>query len=168
MTLRLILIRHPKSSWDSPGLDDHSRPLNKRGRRGADAIGRWLAAHELYPDRVIHSTAERAVETWGLIAPHIEGGPSVRTEARLYHAAPLAMLDVLQTATAPVVMMVGHNPGCALFVAGMCRMPSSHPDFNRYPTCGTCILDFDGDDWGAIEPGTGEIVDFIVPRQLLS
>jgi phosphohistidine phosphatase len=28
MTRTLILIRHAKSDWDDPGLDDHDRPLN--------------------------------------------------------------------------------------------------------------------------------------------
>jgi hypothetical protein len=28
MTRTLILIRHTKSDWDDPGLDDHDRPLN--------------------------------------------------------------------------------------------------------------------------------------------
>ena len=167
MTRRLILIRHAKSSWDAPDLDDHDRPLNNRGRRGAKAIGTWLAAHELYPDEVIHSTAARADETWGLIAPRMDGTPLVRAERKLYHAAPVAMLDVLQEADGEVVMMIGHNPGCAMFAAGMCRIPTGHPDFNRYPTCGTCILDFDAPEWQGIEPGTGELADFIVPRQLL-
>ena len=29
--MRLILIRHAKSSWDDPFQDDHAQILNKRG-----------------------------------------------------------------------------------------------------------------------------------------
>ena len=32
---RLILTRHAKSAWDDPLLDDHDRPLNRRGMRAA-------------------------------------------------------------------------------------------------------------------------------------
>jgi len=39
---RLILMRHAKSDWGDPGLPDHDRPLNKRGRRAATALGHWL------------------------------------------------------------------------------------------------------------------------------
>ena len=35
MTLRLILTRHAKSSWDDPLIDDHDRPLNPRGAKAA-------------------------------------------------------------------------------------------------------------------------------------
>ena len=31
----LYLLRHAKSSWDDPDLDDFDRPLNKRGRKAA-------------------------------------------------------------------------------------------------------------------------------------
>ncbi|MEC7253413.1 MAG: histidine phosphatase family protein, partial [Candidatus Thermoplasmatota archaeon] len=32
MRTRLIIMRHAKSSWSDASLDDHDRPLNKRGR----------------------------------------------------------------------------------------------------------------------------------------
>ena len=38
MRTRLIVMRHAKSSWSDPSLDDHDRPLNKRGRRDAPRI----------------------------------------------------------------------------------------------------------------------------------
>ena len=31
-------MRHAKSSWDFPDLDDHDRPLNKRGVNSAKLI----------------------------------------------------------------------------------------------------------------------------------
>ena len=36
---RLILMRHAKSDWGDVALEDHERPLNKRGRRSATALG---------------------------------------------------------------------------------------------------------------------------------
>lgn len=29
----LILVRHAKSDWGNPGLDDFDRPLNERGKK---------------------------------------------------------------------------------------------------------------------------------------
>ena len=72
MTLRLILMRHAKSSWDSPGLDDHERPLNGRGCRSAKAIGAWLNDHGYLPDLVLSSDAERTRETWGIVAAELQ------------------------------------------------------------------------------------------------
>ena len=30
---KLVLIRHAKSDWSNPFLDDYLRPLNKRGKK---------------------------------------------------------------------------------------------------------------------------------------
>ena len=35
MRTRLIVMRHAKSSWSDASLEDHDRPLNKRGRSDA-------------------------------------------------------------------------------------------------------------------------------------
>ena len=61
--LRLILMRHAKSDWSYAGLDDHARPLNKRGRTSAAALGNWLRHNEYIPDHVLCSSAERTGET---------------------------------------------------------------------------------------------------------
>ena len=57
MTLTLILTRHAKSSWGDADLEDHARPLNKRGRASAKAIGRWIADHGITPQEVLCSDA---------------------------------------------------------------------------------------------------------------
>lgn len=167
MTLELILVRHAKSSWDDPLMSDHDRVLTGRGRRSADAIGAWLKVHEMEPDVALVSTAARAVETWQGLAPHIGDRTTVRQTRKLYHAAPRQMLDVLGGADGERVLMIGHNPGIAMFAAGICQTPSAHPDFNRYPTCATVLMRFDIDSWCDVSAGSGDLFDFIVPKQLL-
>ena len=36
--LKLYVMRHAKSSWDHSNLDDHERPLSKRGKKNAKKI----------------------------------------------------------------------------------------------------------------------------------
>ena len=38
----VLILRHAKSSWTHPELNDHDRPLNKRGKRDAPLIGELL------------------------------------------------------------------------------------------------------------------------------
>ena len=42
----LLVLRHAKSSWKHAGLDDHDRPLNKRGQRNAPRMGQLLRDEE--------------------------------------------------------------------------------------------------------------------------
>jgi phosphohistidine phosphatase len=62
-----MLLRHAKSDRP-PGMPDHDRPLNRRGREEAPVVGTYLAHNGLIPDRVLCSTSERTRETWDLVA----------------------------------------------------------------------------------------------------
>ena len=167
MTLRLILTRHAKSSWDDPAMPDHERPLNARGRRAADALGAWLASRGDLPDEVLCSDAARTRETWARIAPSLECSPVLGvTPGGLYLAGPETMLAELRCAVGRVVMMIGHNPGIAEFAAMIVARPPAEPEFRRYPTGATLVVTFEADSWPDIGPGEGAVVDFITPRAL--
>lgn len=165
MTLRLILIRHAKSDWSNPGQDDHARPLNYRGRRDAPEIGRWLASRGDVPGLALCSTAMRAAETLALILPELPAPPQVQHSPHLYHASPEVMLMVLKTADAPVVLLVGHNPGIAALAALLPRAAPVTDDFRRYPTGATLVLDMHGDDWARVLPGQASVRDFFIPSR---
>ena len=121
---RLMLLRHAKSDRP-PGIADHDRPLNRRGRDEAPLVGTYLAHNGLVPDRVLCSTSERTRETWELVAssladaappagssaaaanaPHAKPAgekrrrspkrPQVDFEERLYAAEPHTILALLR------------------------------------------------------------------------
>ncbi len=83
LPMRLMLLRHAKSEKAEPGMRDHERTLNARGRSETPMIGAYMARHGLIPDRVIVSTARRTRETWERLAPafstrsagHLRGAP---------------------------------------------------------------------------------------------
>lgn len=168
MTLRLILTRHAKSSWGDPLLDDHDRPLGKRGRASARAVGAWLAGRGCQPDQAMVSTATRTRETWKLIAAALTEPPKPAYLAKLYQAEPEEMLHILRTATGRTVMMVAHNPGMAYFAQGLAHQPPADSRFERYPTGATTVIDFDTESWDQLAWRTGTVVGFVAPRDLLA
>jgi phosphohistidine phosphatase len=167
MTLRLILTRHAKSSWDDPLLDDIDRTLNDRGEASADAIGAWLADRALVPGEALVSSARRTRETWERIVAALPGDTPARFEERLYHAGPDMILKVLRTATAPVVILIGHNPGLAEFAGRIVAAPPKHARFADYPTAATTVIDFDTARWADVGWHGGRVADFVVPRDLI-
>lgn len=168
MTRRLILTRHAKSSWDDPGLDDHDRPLNERGRGSALALGKWLASHGPLPDQVLVSSAARTRETWALIAHALLNAPKPEIRPALYLADPAEMLALLRGATGQRVMMIAHNPGTAFLAEGLARNPPPDPRFLRYPTGATTLFDFTSASWQETGWHQGAVADFIVPRDLIA
>jgi phosphohistidine phosphatase len=159
---RLILMRHAKSDWTTGGAD-HQRPLNKRGRKSAKALGDWLRAQGHVPDHGLCSTATRTRETLDLLGFDVPA----TYEDRLYHAGPVAMTKSLSEAEGACVVMVGHNPGIAGFAHELLARPYDHPRFEDYPTGATLVAEFDIADWSELRPGTGEAKGFVIPRELL-
>ena len=65
-------MRHAKSSWDNPGLNDSERPLNKRGEKNAQFMGKLLKKMDEIPDLIISSSAVRAYKTAKKVAKKID------------------------------------------------------------------------------------------------
>lgn len=167
MTRTLILMRHAKSSWDDPRLDDFDRPLNDRGRASATALGEWLVQQGLLPDEGLVSTAKRTVETWNLVSEAFATTVEARFSERLYHASADRLLSELQAVTGRTVLLIAHNPGIADFAARLVTEPPQHPRFDDYPTGATTIIAFPAGTWSDIRWHTGRVTDFVTPRDLL-
>ena len=109
----LLVLRHAKSSWNDPELDDHARPLNKRGKRDGPRMGELMRKYGLMPDIVISSDAVRAQLTADAVAEAARYAGEILLDPRLYMASPADILSLLRTVreNAETVMIIGHNPG---------------------------------------------------------
>lgn len=169
---RLVLVRHAKSSWSDPALEDFDRPLNERGRMSAPVTGAWLAEKGMRPDFVAMSPARRCVETWERISAQIGATAVPQPERRLYMADPDTMLSVLRKAprTADTVVMVGHQPGISSFARKLANgtVPASCARaFKKFPTAAAAVIAFETDDWGEADFGCGEFRSFAAPKELV-
>lgn len=170
--LTLSLLRHGKSAWDDPKLDDHERPLARRGRVAAEEMGAYIAAHGLRPDLVLCSSAVRTRQTLNQMLIQL-GPPAPKTviERALYLATPTTMLAcVRRTASeAQHLMLIGHNPGMhalALDLAGSGLRRDIASMAIKYPTCALAVLTFEAEDWAEIRPAAGRLLLFMPPRSL--
>ncbi len=169
----LLLLRHAKSAWDHVGLDDHERPLNKRGVRDASAMGGYIAKHDLRPDLILCSDAVRARATLTLMLQAFGGAPipEVRYEPRLYLAEPAAIVEVLSRVEAAVgrCLIVGHNPGMHALALGLVG-DGNRKDISalalKFPTAGLAAIEFDDLPWNGLKPGTGRLSAFVSPKLL--
>ena len=123
MTRELLILRHGKSDWTT-GTGDFDRPLQDRGKRGAQRMAVWLQRQDLMPDHVIASPAERALVTAEKICKAMGMGSRViKKKKRIYEASLDDLLKVLKDCPkkAQRVLLVGHNPGLEqllLYLAG--------------------------------------------------
>jgi phosphohistidine phosphatase len=109
----LLLLRHAKSSWKKPNLSDFDRPLNERGQKAAQTVGRFLGKQEFSIDLVISSPAVRARQTIERVLSAAKWTPEVRFDQRIYEATPTTLMEVVSQIDddRKSVLLVGHNPG---------------------------------------------------------
>jgi phosphohistidine phosphatase len=139
----LLLLRHAKSSWKNAGLDDHDRPLNKRGKRDAPRMGQLLVEEELLPELMVTSTARRARKT----AEHVIHASGYRGETRmtseLYDATGRQLRQFVEALPDGMsrVLLIGHNPGLEELLEGL---------IGQYAPLSTAALahvELPGDTW---------------------
>lgn len=169
--LRLLLLRHAKSSWDQPELADFERPLNDRGRAAAEAMGAFMAARGIVPSRILCSAARRARETLALVLPHLDGDIDICIAARLYESDAPGYLNAVREygGTELTVMLIGHNPATEDFAhvlapvgdaAGLAALKT------KFPTAGLVVIGFDLPKWRDIGPGEGRLISFHTPKTI--
>lgn len=178
-SLTLLLMRHAKSDWSRPGLPDHDRPLNPRGRRDAPRLGRFLRENGLIPAAALSSTARRARETVEAVLPAAgaEAVPLRRTE-RLYGAAPGEIFREVREAAAELgasaspLLVVAHNPGMEELVArcgGRGSGGAGGPGgiVAPFPTAALAVVECPVSSWGDLpSPEETTVVRSARPRDL--
>ncbi len=109
----LFLLRHAKSSWKDDTLPDFDRPLNRRGKRAAEAMGHYLKNSVAAPELVLCSPALRARKTLRRLLKAAKWSTEVRYDQRIYEAGAMQLVEVVSQIEndLKVVMLVGHNPG---------------------------------------------------------
>ncbi len=161
---KLLLMRHAKSDWKQPGLSDHDRPLNARGRAAAPFMGLHLNQHEIHVDAILASTAQRVIETVELLQAELSGPPEVLRSQSLYLATPEQIRREVQSLrdSWQTVLVLAHNPGLALLVNHLSR---SHSDM---PTAAIAVFEFDSPTWQGVFSGDSpELIHFWKPRELM-
>jgi phosphohistidine phosphatase len=160
----LYILRHAKAAPE--GRDgDAERPLTKRGRKAAAAMGEYLAGLAPRPTLVLCSTSLRTRETLDEILPALEPAPQLLFEDALYLAGASHLLDRLQRLAeqAGSVLLIGHNPGLHQLAATLASDASGLAD--GFPTAALAMLRVSG-SWSALRPHQAKLVDFKTPKSL--
>jgi phosphohistidine phosphatase len=169
---RLVyLLRHAKSSWSNPDLEDFDRPLAPRGERACEVMAEYFRLADIHPGLVVCSAALRTRQTLERVRPGLGESPVVRHYRGLYHAGPQAMLNRLRRTPDDVrrVMLIGHNPGMqtlALRLAGGGAEEDLQRLSENLPTGALAMLVHHGHSWEDLEEGTCELHSVVAPRDL--
>jgi phosphohistidine phosphatase len=169
--LTLSILRHAKSSWADPELDDHDRPLAKRGVKSIPILAKFIRQAKLRPTLALCSDAMRTRATLTLLLSEL-GPPAPRVvyDETLYLASPLTIRSVLSEAgSEPHILVVGHNPGLhalALELVGEGDRKMLSALAQEFPTGALAVLSFDTASWKDLNVASGHLEHFTTPRRL--
>ncbi len=159
----LLLMRHAKSSWKHNDLKDHERPLNKRGKKDAPMMGKFIREKELLPQRILCSSAVRARATAEALmeACHYKG--EIEYLDSFYLAEPQVYLEELKKLPNELerVMIIAHNPS----LEGLLQILSHRVESLTTAAIAYLVLPIDA--WQEItEDSEGELIQLWLPREL--
>jgi len=170
--LTLSLLRHAKSSWSDPELDDHERPLAKRGVKAIPALAKFMRQEKLRPSVVLCSDAMRTRATLALLLAEL-GPPAPRVIYNdvLYLATPETILAEIARVddSDQHVLVVGHNPGLhalALELVGEGDRKTLATLAREFPTGALVVFSFEASSWKDVRSGRGHLEQFTTPRRL--
>ena len=159
----LLLLRHAKSSWKDSDLDDHERPLNKRGKKDAPRMGQLIKDEGLVPDLILASSAKRCRKT----ADHVIHTSGYRGETRitgdLYEANATKLRQVLAGLPDGVsrVLLIAHNPGLEELLEPLAGA------YTPLSTAALAQIDLSIERWGEFTSETpGKVVQIWQPQEL--
>lgn len=161
---QLTIVRHAKSSWDMPELEDFYRPLNARGVKNAFAMGDALAERGIFPDLMVSSPAVRAINTAIIIARKIDF-PQQRIESndRIYEAGTEDLFKLLSDVNDSIghVMLFGHNPSLTSLINRLQPAP-----LDNLPTCGVYAIGLPIETWAEVRTAKGRAELTLFPKHL--
>lgn len=168
---KLTLLRHAKSSWVDPAKADFDRPLAPKGRRAALKIGAFIEKHQLAPDLILCSPAQRTRETLARIAPFMNQNTDIQMERSIYSAGTGdGLVAYLKGLAIDVehIMIIGHNPTMQQLALDLsdARSCSAYSKMEKkYPTAALAHIEFGIPHWHELS-GAGQLVHFVIPRNL--
>ena len=176
MDRRLYLLRHAKSSWGNPDLADFDRPLARRGERAAAVIATYLEQARVRPDIVLCSPAVRARQSCEVVCRAFPEPCRIVYLQEIYGADGHELLAILRNVELDRrnILLIGHNPGLHMLALLLAAPPGVAGAGTRrtlleqgLPTAGLVSLGVRLPAWSKLIPHAAEMLDFVVPKQLV-
>lgn len=157
----LYLVRHAKSSWKHD-VDDHKRPLKKRGENDGLMVAKRVKSEIAPPQKIFSSDATRAYSTGYFFKDALGiSDENFVIDHELYDFRGQNVMRFIKELDDDLdsVMIFGHNHAFTSIVNML-----GNKYIENVPTCGFVMIEFDENSWKDIT--TGRTVKTFFPRDL--
>lgn len=158
---QIYLIRHAKSDWSDPNLDDFDRGLSPRGKKDIKLIAEKLKEKNMVPDLILCSKAKRTKRTAKGLLSHTGFDAKIVYKKDLYFCTPEHMIETIQKIKKRYkkVWLIGHNPELSQVVTRL----EDHT-IGEVPPLGIVGIHTKIKKWGSFQAKKAQFDFFIYPK----
>ncbi len=159
MPKSFIFVRHAKSSWAHPELEDKDRPLNPRGKSDGPFMARYCRQKGIVPDRLLSSPAKRAYRTAKYFSKEFK--IEITKESDLYFGHESDWMYLINNLEEAVTMpaFFSHNPTITYFSNKL-----GNAFLENVPTCGIVHFESSALNWSQVGDHNTKMANFYFPK----
>lgn len=157
---KIFLVRHAKSDWNNPEIEDIQRPLNDRGYSNANMMSKQF---KTMTDLVVSSPAIRAISTALIFARNLNYDPNkIQIRKELYESSVKDYLSVIHQLDDQynTIMLFAHNPTISNVAEALAKSPPM-----EMPTSAIAGISFECTKWSDIKTKQGDLFLFDHPKK---
>jgi len=160
----LYIVRHAKSSWESPDSDDLNRPVIENGIKKTKKVIDFLIKENVKVDLIVSSHARRALDTAAFFAKAFNFSLSeIVVNYNIYENDEEDMMSEVYALPNDKnnIMLIGHNPTFTQFAN---LFLDKKIDF--LPTSSVISISFETDRWEKIESSVKSLNFIAFPKKI--
>jgi phosphohistidine phosphatase len=161
----LLLLRHAHAEAGSADGSDFSRPLTEEGRKEAKRVGKFMRHAGIGMDAILSSSSRRTLETVEFLLKGAKLKVPLNSNRAIYNASAEEILHAVRMTDDALsrVLVVGHNPGVADFLALLTSRESALSV--QYPPATLALMEFES-PWSGLAAGRA-MLRWMVPVKLM-
>ncbi len=160
----LLILRHAHSSETQRGRDDKGRELSKEGINGALKIGSFIKRQGISIDKIISSSAKRAITTATIVANSIGYDlNNITEEEEFYMASIKTLMNYVNIISDDIssLIIIGHNPHLSYFAEYI-----SKEIIEPFEPGGLAVFSLKIKSWTEVTEKSGDLLFFTSPTLL--
>jgi phosphohistidine phosphatase len=166
--LNLYVMRHSKSSWNVPNINDFERPLSSKGRKDIKFIIKFLKKKKIKFDFAYVSSSKRTTQTFKLLKKKVIIKKEILSK-KLYLTDENKIFNIIKNTKKNYknILLVNHEPACKNLVNKLIKKNYFLFKEKKFSTSAIAKITFSIKKWKKLNERVGKLIFFKRPIDLI-
>jgi len=166
--LNLYVMRHSKSSWNVPNINDFERPLSSKGKKDIKFIIKFLKNKKTKFDFAYVSSSKRTTHTFKLLKKKIKIKRVILSK-KLYLTDENKIFNIIKSTKKKYknILLINHEPACKNLVNKLIKKNYFFFKEKKFSTSAITKITFSIKKWKNLNKRRGKLIFFKRPIDLI-